>query len=837
MNPSSTWLTNRFKVAGVGISICSCILGRAKIALPPPGPPMSADEAVSLIESSKTTVAFLAPSTLDDIGKQPRLLERMRDMKALVIGGGAISKAAGDAIITKTKLLNFIGLTEIGALSQIDVDPEDWAYIQPSPVAGVEFRHFIGESYELVIVRNEKDFANGYQPTFKLFPDSHEFATHDLFFKHPTKPNHWLWSGRSDDVIVFLNGEKTNPVTFEGLVQSLPQVRAALVTGQGRFEAALLIEPADSSAVSSAIQKAQFIEKSWPTIEEANRQCPAHAKVSKSHILFTKPEKPMSRAGKGTVQRRFTIDSYATEIEALYADVDTLKDQGSRVQIDVNDLEQSLVQLISKTAGIEDLVNEEDFFARGMDSLQVIWTTRDLKAGLEGAGVNIDGIAPSIVYINPTVSKLASAIRSLTHESKEFRETEEKDRAQQIEAMIEKYSPLATQRTQTTRHQTNGNIRKGRTVVLTGSTGGLGSYLLQTLLDSKFVSRVYCLNRAVDSEQRQIQVNGLRGLRTQWDIERVVFLTSDFTKEKLGLEHATFQEILANMDILIHNAWTVDFNLSLASYEPHLQGLKNIVAMANASAHHASLFFISSIASVLKWPDFHSGPVPEQSMQKINVAQPTGYGESKHAAERILIKANENLNIPVSICRVGQIAGPVTGTKGMWSKQEWLPSLLLSSQHLGVVPDDLGGMRDVDWIPIDELSTILVELALASSDTAEQGGENVFHTVNPSTTTWAALLPTILEAYGPNLKTVSLAAWVKTLRTSAKGAATEEAIRVNPAIKLLNFYEGLLDQGRVMPRLDTRQTEKVSPSLGALGPVRSEWMAKWIEQWKQSEED
>ena len=837
MNPSSTWLTNRSKVAGVGISICSCILGRAKIALPPPGPPMSADEAVSLIESSKTTVAFLAPSTLDDIGKQPRLLERMRDMKALVIGGGAISKAAGDAIITKTKLLNFIGLTEIGALSQIDVDPEDWAYIQPSPVAGVEFRHFIGESYELVIVRNEKDFANGYQPTFKLFPDSHEFATHDLFFKHPTKPNHWLWSGRSDDVIVFLNGEKTNPVTFEGLVQSLPQVRAALVTGQGRFEAALLIEPADSSAVSSAIQKAQFIEKSWPTIEEANRQCPAHAKVSKSHILFTKPDKPMSRAGKGTVQRRFTIDSYAAEIEALYADVDTLKDQGARVQIDVNDLEQSLVQLISKTAGIENLVNEEDFFARGMDSLQVIWTTRDLKAGLEGAGVNIDGIAPSIIYINPTVSKLASAIRSLTHELKEYRETEERDRAQQIEAMIEKYSPLATQRTQTARHQTNGNVRNGRTVVLTGSTGGLGSYLLQTLLDSEFVSRVYCLNRAVGSEQRQIQVNGLRGLRTQWDIERVVLLTSDFTKQRLGLEHATFQEILANMDIFIHNAWTVDFNLSLASYEPHLQGLKNIVAMANASAHHASLFFISSIASVFKWPDFHSGPVPEQSMLKNNVAQPIGYGESKHAAERILIKANENLKIPVSICRVGQIAGPVIGTKGMWSKQEWLPSLLLSSKHLGAVPDDLGAMRVVDWIPIDELSTILVELALASSENAEQAGENIFQTVNPSTTTWAALLPTILEAYGPNLKTVSLAAWVKTLRTSAKGAATEEAIRVNPAIKLLNFYEGLLDQGQVMPRLDTRQTEKVSPSLGALGPVRSEWMAKWIEQWKQSEED
>ena len=34
----------------------------------------------------------------------------------------------------------------------------------------------------------------------------------------------------------------------------------------------------------------------------------------------------MSRAGKGTVQRRFTIEKYSAELDVLYADADRLRD-------------------------------------------------------------------------------------------------------------------------------------------------------------------------------------------------------------------------------------------------------------------------------------------------------------------------------------------------------------------------------------------------------------------------------------------------------------------------------------------------------------------------------
>ena len=787
------------------------------MALPPPGPPLNAETAIALMKAARTNVAVLPPSTLDDIGKHSHLLEYLSCMKAVLAAGGSVSKAAGDLIITKTKLMNLLGLTEAGTLAQLEVDPEDWAYIRPSPLSGVEFRHHAGDSYELVIVRDEN--LKGYQSVFELFPDLQEYSTHDLFCKHPNKPDHWMYNGRADDVIVFLNGEKTNPVSYEGLVQSRPDVRAALVTGQGRFEAALLIEPMHSCD-SSASQKAEFIERLWPTINEANQLCPAHARISKSHILFTKTDKPMSRAGKGTVQRRFTIENYSAELENLYAEADSMKDEDVLIEVNLYDLEGSIKEILTYTVGYESISPDADFFSLGMDSLQVIQTARYLKAGLRKAGMKADEVASSFIYTNPTILKLASAIETLRQGPQKSKETNEQTRMEVMEAMMTKYSSFPS-------HDSHDSPR---VLVLTGSTGALGSYLLEDFLAIESISRIYCLNRALDPEQRQRNVNSSRGLRTSWDDNRVTFLTSDFAKDNLGLEHDMYQEIVASADLVLHNAWQVDFNLSLTSYEGHIHGVHNLINLCSLSAHRASIFFISSIGAVGNWSVHHNGLVPERLFSDFTVPGTIGYSESKHVAERLLDVANTRLNVNASICRVGQIAGPALGNKGMWNKQEWLPSLLLSSRHLGVLPDSLHTMDDIDWIPIDLLSTIIADLALHSAS-APKPQTQVFHTVNPSIVSWNSLLPNIQSELGQHVKVVPLKTWLQALRASAREATTEEALEANPAVKLMGFYEGLLDDTHRIPKLETKDTETASPGLTAVGPVRSEWMVKWIRQW------
>lgn len=65
----------------------------------------------------------------------------------------------------------------------------------------------------------------------------------------------------------------------------------------------------------------------------------------------------------------------------------------------------------------------------------------------------------------------------------------------------------------------------GQTVLLTGSMGQLGSYLLDFMCCSPRVSKVICLNRTDDGHSRQQCVSAEGGLGT--DFEKVKFHNAD----------------------------------------------------------------------------------------------------------------------------------------------------------------------------------------------------------------------------------------------------------------------------------------------------------------------
>ena len=814
------------QAAGLLVNILSPIYCRHRVALPPPGPPLSADVAIALIRSSKATAATLPPSTVDEIGKRPPLLATMAQLNYVVVGGGMVSKIGGDAVAAKTKMINILGTTEFGAFPLEPVDSEDWQYFHFSPLAGTEFRHISDEQYELVVVREKR--LQKYQSCFEIFPDLQELSSHDLFSKHPTKSNLWFYSGRSDDVIVFLNGEKTNPVSMEELVSSRPEVRNALVVGHGRFEAALLIEPSHSSPLPVET-RASLIEDLWPTIQEANMKCPAHARISKSRIFFTTPKKPMHRAAKGTVQRKFTLDDYSEEIDALYADDDHSHLSSDVHKLDLDSLEQHVLQIIRSTTDITDLNVEDDFFSRGVDSVQTIQIYRCLRSGLQQNRVVVPAFAPSTIYTNPTASQLAAALRKLLNKVQTAEDIDENKRLEEMNSMLNEYATsLPDARVY------SKNIRKSnpRVVLLTGSTGSFGSYLLEALVTCESIQKIYCLNRSVDPKRRQIERSTSQGLSTQWDSERVVFLTGNLTEDCMGIERQQYTELLENLDLVIHNSWQVDFNLSLSSYNHHhVQGVRKLIDLSIASTRNAKIFFMSTVSAVNNWLFKHESPVPEEWIKDFTAPAKMGYAESKHVSEQLLFTANERCNVPIAICRVGQIAGPALGEKRGWNKREWLPSLIISSRHLGIIPDSLGKIERVDWIPIDIFSTIIMELALGVQATSESA-PRVYHAVNPRVTTWNALLPCIKTGTDVKLEVVPLPVWVEKLRASAVATMTEEDFEANPALKLVEFYESLIGTEDLLPLLETGKAQERSPTLRALAPVNEHWIGRWMKQWR-----
>lgn len=145
-------------------------------------------------------------------------------------------------------------------------------------------------------------------------------------------------------------------------------------------------------------------------------------------------------------------------------------------------------------------------------------------------------IPQNIVYAHPTLSELATIIVAIVNPGSV---TEVKDHCRHITEMIEKY--LADIPTPVyTGHAVQGPI----TVLLTGSTGYVGSHVLASLLADSRIEKVYTLNRlSTQSEDRQRASFIERGLPEYLlDGGKLVPLVGDLTTPELGLEHSAFSE-------------------------------------------------------------------------------------------------------------------------------------------------------------------------------------------------------------------------------------------------------------------------------------------------------
>ena len=466
---------------------------------------------------------------------------------------GPLARRAGDKVLKYTRVLNMLGASEITLSPLHRTDPEDWIYFHYSPdLKGVEFREVSDGFYEQYLVRHPS--TDPYHAAWYTFPDQSEYSTKDLFSKHPTKPNLWLYEGRVDDVIVFSNGEKFNPSAMEATLRTHPDVNRVIVVGQARFEPAALIE---LRKTPSEEEKKDLLESFTPYLIKINEVAPAYAKLQRDHITFTKPDKPMILADKGTVKRTPTAKAYAEEIDQVYANAND--SSLPTIKLDAEDrdaLEKGLQELLVGTLGLESIAPEQDIFAVGADSLQVMNLVRQLRSSFEAqhghAVVPSHLISPKIIYSNPTAAKLADALHRMTGHHAESAGKIEEERIKKMEDMLAKYSKNLP------KSASNGvDVRedeKQLTVILTGSTGSLGSYILDTLLSSDRVSKIFCLNRGAHSEEKQKKVNASRDLIAEWKSDKVVFFTTDLGKPRLGLSSDDYDLLVKETSFIIRTS-------------------------------------------------------------------------------------------------------------------------------------------------------------------------------------------------------------------------------------------------------------------------------------------
>ena len=270
----------------------------------------------------------------------------------------------------------------------------------------------------------------------------------------------------------------------------------------------------------------------------------------------------------------------------------------------------------------------------------------------------ISRISPNIIFENPTIELLAARIADLVDESGESQILDPKQQhIVAMNAMIDKYSsglPVSVNGP-----LQDGTYPTGSVVLLTGSTGGLGSFLLAQLIENPAVERIYALNRpsSTSSAQRQSSAFGDKGLSLDLlKSDKLVYVEADASQDRCGLSPALYDkvhpfspfhvftklkihaQIRGTITTIIHNAWRLDFNLSLASFEPNIKATRNLVDLALNSHNSRSLRFVftSSVGSAQSW-DRARGAFPEEVQLDPSWAVGSGYGESKYVCERVRI--------------------------------------------------------------------------------------------------------------------------------------------------------------------------------------------------------
>ncbi|KAL8938631.1 MAG: hypothetical protein Q9211_003115 [Gyalolechia sp. 1 TL-2023] len=603
-------------MAFIVLPICS---SESSLVLGPANKPSTGQTAAEVLRRFDLKALFCPPNIFEQLLQEPDAIEHAKKLDFVLYAGGPLTNATGNALSKVTDLCQFYGSTET----------------IPRPLFGADMQPSVNDAYKLLLHRDSK--YEGIRGLDCKFPGIEEWRTKTYFDRIRSSPTSGRFHGRLDDIIVLSDGEKFNPVPSEAIINSHPLVSAALIVGQGRFQAALLIEP-----VKTDKRPTNVADELWPTVDKANTQAQSHGRIIRTMIAIADPSKPFKRAGKDTVIRKLTAEKFSEEITALYSGGGVGNIQGSP-RLDNSNNSDSVQAFVREAVAfsfpMDGIKVRDDLYVHGLDSLKPVEITARLQS-------RSDGHRTSVGEGNDKTS----------------------DRAALMAGYVQKYTKSLCAR-----------IPEDRCIVLTGSTGSLGRNLLRQLFASPRVTKIYCLDRNSNASNKHSDTLADRNLSDQQDKARVEFLQVDYSLAKFGLFAETYQKLLEGK-----------FQHSLESFEPtHIRGVGHLVEWQLHSENAPEIIFISSTSSVSRWPKLgnNGGLIPEDFIEDHHAAPAMGYAESKNVAEHILYEASKPVRLSsVILCSLGCLP---TGIPDI----DWIPvdSLASSIAEISLSPARLTG--------------------------------------------------------------------------------------------------------------------------------------------------
>ncbi|KAJ5938669.1 hypothetical protein N7466_001803 [Penicillium verhagenii] len=803
------------------------------VVMGPPHIAPSGSLVDTVIREQNVRALWLPPPVIEQWISNPSSLVQAEKLQFVAYGGGIMSKAAGDKLNKVTDVCQIYGSVEAGQVQLLVPQKGDWQFLEFNPVEECDMQEVEDGVHELVF-HNDKKFL-GRRTLSHTFPDVQTWRSRDLFTPHPTKPGLWSFYSRKEDIIVLANNQRVWPIPMENVISGDPLISGALVVGNDRPEVLLLVEPRSSPEVDR-MSKKEFIDAIWPMVAQANRIAPSHAKIRRSRITLSQPNLGFIRTPKGMIARKPTESLYSEYITAAFVD-GTTDEQGEIGVLEnywTDEAKRFIGSVVHDIRPDSNIRETDDFFVlKAMDSLSVLELGQKLKLGLSGRmdkEKNTIDFWMRTIFENPTIESLATATLDAVFGHGESGQSEQRFSVDGLVEDLIAHLPEPMSTTPPPPLNTE-NIK----IVLLGCQGRLGPYLVRSLLDDERVAGIKCLDCGPDvREMFQMRVDEL-GLDVDSRDPRLQFVPINLAKPALGLPEKHLDEICTHADVIIHSIWTVNYALSLASFTPEvLKSVFTVIDIANCATSRPRVVFASSVGSVHRWAKAISPtvPVPEEVVNCAAVAMETGYGQSKQVAERFLAAAGAKLQIPISILRIGQIAGPTKIEEGgKWESRDWLQSLAILSKASGLVPTT--DLAHINWIPVDQMASVIQEIALREQhDDHETATPNVqlYNIVHPRPSPTSKFSEGLQKCIS-SPRMVGYPEWVSHLSGLPPNRLSKEA--EEERARVLPFFQTLVSEG--FARFDINKALAVSPTMSGMEPISVESIVKWCRQWTATE--
>jgi FlaA1/EpsC-like NDP-sugar epimerase len=146
-------------------------------------------------------------------------------------------------------------------------------------------------------------------------------------------------------------------------------------------------------------------------------------------------------------------------------------------------------------------------------------------------------VSQNFIFDNPTIQQLTDAICNLVSPQAL---SVQRSLTEHIAELVTKYTADLTEVQQKQQPQ-------DRVVLLTGSTGNIGSHILAALLRDQHIAKVYTIDRAVSGRTSIERLNSAfqqRGLPAELlTSSKLSALVGDLNAEAFGLEQTAFDEV------------------------------------------------------------------------------------------------------------------------------------------------------------------------------------------------------------------------------------------------------------------------------------------------------